>query len=63
MKNGEVLAFEEDYDIPLEEGIIGDFKSGKKKFLEYGNSCLFYAFIPFDQISFIVMTDVKKGWE
>ena len=59
MKNGDVLSFAEDYDIPVEEGIIGDFKKGKKKFLEYGDLFRGYT-IPFDQISFIVMTDVMK---
>ena len=34
MKNGEVVSVYEDYDIPYEEGLIGDFKRGKKKFLK-----------------------------
>ena len=59
MKNGEVLSFSEDYDLPVEEGIIGDFKNGKKKYLEYGDLFRGYT-IPFDQISFIVTTDVEK---
>ena len=60
MKNGEVLEYAEDYDLPVEKGIIGDFKKGKKQFLEYGNLFCSYT-IPFDQISFIVMTDVVKN--
>lgn len=60
MKNGDVVSFAEDYDIPVEEGIIGDFKKGKKRFLEYGDLFRSYT-IPFDQISFIVMTDVMKN--
>ena len=60
MKNGKVLSYAEDYDIPAGKGIIGDFKRGTKKFLEYGD--LFHGYtIPFDQISFIVATDVKQG--
>lgn len=60
MKNGKVLSYAEDYDIPAEKGIIGQFKQGKKKFLEYGD--LFQSYIiPFDQISFIVATEVRKG--
>lgn len=60
MKNGDVLEFAEDYDIPVEKGIVGDFKKGRKKFLEYGD--LFYGYIvPFDQISFIVMTKVIRN--
>ena len=59
MKNGEILPFSEDYDLPVEDGIIGDFKKGKKKFLEYGDLFRGYT-IPFDQISFIVMTEVEK---
>ena len=60
MKNGEVLSFMEDYDLPVEKGIIGDFKRGTKKFLEYGDLFRGYT-IPFEQISFIVMTDVYKA--
>ena len=60
MKNGKVLSYAEDYDIPAGKCIIGDFKRGTKKFLEYGD--LFHGYtIPFDQISFIVATDVKQG--
>ena len=60
MKNGKVLSYAEDYDIPAGKGIIGDFKRGTRKFLEYGD--LFHGYtIPFDQISFIVATDVKQG--
>ena len=60
MKNGEILDFFEDYDIPVMDGIVGDFKRGKKKFLEYGDLFIGYT-IPFDQISFIVMCDVQKA--
>lgn len=60
MKNGKVLSYAEDCDISEGKGIIGDFKRGTKKFLEYGD--LFHGYtIPFDQISFIVATDVKQG--
>ena len=60
MKNGKVLSYAEDYDIPAGKGIIGDFKRGTKKFLEYGD--LFHGYtIPFDQIAFIVATEVKQG--
>ena len=59
MKNGEVMVYGEDYDTPPGKGIIGDFKSGKKKYLEYGNQFHDYV-IPFDQISFIVSTNVQK---
>lgn len=58
MKNGEVLPYVEDYDLPAEKGIIGDFKKGKKQFLEYMDHLISYI-VPFDQISFIVLTDVK----
>ena len=59
MKNGKVLSYAEEYDIPAEKGIVGEFKRGKKRFLEYED--LFHGYtIPFDQISFIVMTDVEK---
>ena len=60
MKNGNVVTFAEDYDIPVEEGIIGDFKKREKQFLEFGDLSRSYT-IPFDQISFIVMTDVMKN--
>ena len=60
MKNGKVLSYAEDFDIPAGKGIIGDFKRGTRKFLEYGD--LFHGYtIPFDQISFIVATAVKQG--
>ena len=38
MKNGKVLSYAEDYDIPAGKGIIGDFKRGTRKFLEYGDA-------------------------
>ena len=60
MKNGEVIDLYEDYNIPVNEGIVGDFKRGKKKFLEFGDRLFCFYTIPFDQISFIAMTDVKK---
>lgn len=49
----------EDYNIPLEEGIIGEFKKGKEKFLEV-NDLLCGFVIPYDQVSFIVILEVKK---
>jgi hypothetical protein len=59
MKNGKVLSYAEEYDIPAEKGIVGEFKRGKKRFLEYED--LFHGYtIPLDQISFIVATDVQK---
>ena len=60
MKNGEVLELPEDYDLPVEDGVVGDLKKGKRKFLEYGD--LFRSYIiPVDQISFIVITEVRQG--
>ena len=59
MKNGETINVYEDYDIPYEDGIIGDFKKGKKKFLEV-NDLLCGFVIPFEQISFIAILDVQK---
>lgn len=60
MKSGEKVDVYEDYDIPAEKGIIGQFKRGQKKFLEIGD--LFCGFIiPYDQISFIAITDVKMA--
>ena len=59
MKNGKVLNYAEDYVIPAEKGLIGQFKRGKKRFLEYGDLLHGYT-IPFDQISFIVATEVIK---
>ena len=59
MKNGKVLNYAEDYDIPAEKGLIGQFERGKKRFLEYGDLLHGYT-IPFDQISFIVATEVIK---
>ena len=59
MKNGEKVDVYEDYDIPAEKGIIGQFKRGKKKFLEVPDSfCGFI--IPYEQICFIVVAEVKK---
>ena len=42
MKNGKVLSYAEEYDIPAEKGIVGEFKRGKKRFLEYED--LFFKF-------------------
>ena len=59
MKNGEKIDVYEDYNIPLEEGIIGEFKKGKEKFLEV-NDLLCGFVIPYDQVSFIAILEVKK---
>ena len=60
MKNGKILSYAEEYGIPAEKGIVGEFKRGKKRFLEYED--LFHGYtIPLDQISFIVATEVQKG--
>ena len=60
MKNGKVLSYAEEYDIPAEKGIVGEFKRGKKRFLEYEDLVHGYT-IPVDQISFIVAADVRQG--
>ena len=52
MKNGEVVHVYEDYDIPVEDGIVGDFKKKKKKHIEWGDLFVGYV-IPLDQISFM----------
>ena len=59
MKNGNVLNYAEDYEIPAESSIVEVFKRGKKKYFEYGDLFRDYT-IPFDQISFIVATEVQK---
>ena len=51
----------EDYDIPVEDGIVGDFKKKKKKYIEWGDLFVGYV-IPLDQISFIAITDVRQGF-
>ena len=61
MKNGEVIEYFEDYDLPAEKGLLGDFKNGKKKFLQFGDMIVDYT-IPFDQISYIVMFGVQKAF-
>ena len=61
MKNGEVVHVYEDYDIPVEDGIVGDFKKKKKKHIEWGDLLVGYV-IPLDQISFIAITDVRQGF-
>ena len=59
MKNGKVITYSEPFEIPNEKGIVEQFKRRKKKFLEFGDYLYGYV-IPFDQISFIVATDVKE---
>ena len=59
MKNGDVVEVYEDYDLPAEKGIIGQFKRGRKKFMEVNDSICGYI-IPYDQVSFIVVAGVKK---
>ncbi len=61
LKNGEVIEYYEDYDLPAEKGLLGDFKNGKKKFLVFGDMIVDYT-IPFDQISYIVMYGVQKAF-
>ena len=51
----------DDYDIPVEDGIVGDFKKKKKKHIEWGDLFVGYV-IPLDQISFIAITDVRQGF-
>ena len=60
MNNGEILRIIEDYDLPYEDGVIGDLKRGEKQFVEFSDILGSYT-VPFDQISFIVMTDVIKN--
>ena len=60
VKSGDVVEIYEDYDIPIEKGIVGDFKRGRKKFLEVNDSICGYI-IPYDQVSFIVIAGVKKA--
>ena len=60
MTNGEILRIFEDYDLPVEDGVLGEFKDGGKQFVEFSDILGSYT-VPFDQISFIVMTDVIKN--
>ena len=41
--------------------VIGQFKRGQKKYLEIGDLLCGYI-IPYDQVSFIAITDVRKEY-
>ena len=60
MKNGEKIDVYEDYSIPVMEGIIGEFKRGKKKFLDVSDLLCGFV-IPYAEVSFIAILEVKKG--
>ena len=59
MKNGEKIDVYEDYSIPLMDGIVGEFKRGKKKFLVTKDLLCSFV-IPYDEVSYIAILEAKK---
>ena len=60
MKNGEVVHVYEDYDIPLEDGLVGDSKTKKKKHIEWGERFVRYV-MSIDENALIAINEVRKG--
>ena len=57
--NGEVIEASEEYDLPVEKGLVGKFQKADDNKV-FAVSGVFY--IPKRSILFIATGEVKKGW-
>ena len=61
--NGEVIEASEEYDLPVEKGLVGKFqKADDNKIFEIGDAVSGVFYIPKRSILFIATGEVKKGW-
>jgi len=60
--NGSVIEVSEDYDLPMEKGLIGRYKSAEpNEILEFGDPIVGFAYVPKSSIVYISTGDVKEG--
>ena len=63
LRNGEVIEASEEYDLPVEKGLVGKFqKADDNKIFEIGDAVSGVFYIPKRSILFIATGEVKKGW-
>lgn len=61
--NGEVIEASEEYDLPVEKGLVGKFqKADDNKIFEIGDAVSGLLYVPKRSILFIATGEVKKGW-
>ena len=61
--NGEVIEASEEYDLPVEKGLVGKFqKADDNKIFEIGDAVFGLLYVPKRSILFIATGEVKKGW-
>lgn len=58
MKNGDKLEYLEDYDLPIERGIIGKLMRHSREIIVFGNDVTYY--IPIENIEYISACGAKK---
>lgn len=60
--DGSVIEVSEDYDLPMEKGLIGRYKSAEpNEILELGDPIVGFAYVPKSSIVYISTGDVKEG--
>ena len=63
LRNGEVIEASEEYDLPVEKGLVGKFqKADDNKIFEIGDAVSGVFYIPKRSILFIATGEVRKGW-
>lgn len=59
---GSVIEVSEDYDLPMEKGLIGKFQTAEpNEILEFGDPIMGFVYIPKSSIVFISTGDVREG--
>lgn len=60
--DGTVIDVEEEYDLPMEKGLIGHFRSAEpNEILEIGDRQVGFAYVPKSSIVYISTGKVKKS--
>ena len=60
--NGSVIEVSEDYDLPMEKGLIGRYRNAEpNEILEFGDPIVGFAYVPKSSIVYISTGDVKEG--
>ncbi len=62
MLDGSVIEVSEDYDLPMEKGLIGRYRNAElDEILEFGDPIVGFAYVPKSSIVYISTGDVKEG--
>ena len=60
--DGSVIEVSEDYDLPMEKGLIGKFQTAESnEILGFGDPIVGFAYVPKSSIVYISTGDVKEG--